>query len=475
MIISYSPQRPEHQIAAAQEASAHEVAEAAHRARRAQRSWAAAPAEQRASALSAVADAVAAASAELADLVITEVGKPSAEATGEVQRSIALLKYYAQQALDPVGSVHEPTGPGLLYTRRRPVGLAGLITPWNFPLAIPVWKLAPALAFGNAALLKPAPQAIGCAMRMTELFAAHLPDPEILQLLPGGAATGSAVVEHADAVSFTGSDTVGKAVVRSAASAGRRVQAEMGGQNPAIVLPDTDPETAARMITGAAMTFAGQKCTATRRVIAVGDPRDLQDALITAVNELPWGDPSAPATAVGPVIDARACDTMSEAVDEARHAGGRILVGGHRTEGVGHFFSPTLVDSLSPEHPLARREVFGPLLLLQHAPSLDEALTLANATPFGLAASIHTNDLTAALEAADRLEAGQIRINTPTTGAAVHTPFGGMKGSSYGEREQGKAAQHFYTSVHTVAVRGPQPPDTVQQRQSPSSKPGRSA
>ncbi|MER7970449.1 aldehyde dehydrogenase family protein [Streptomyces sp. NPDC096080] len=464
MIISYSPQCPEQQVATASQASAHDVAEAADHARRAQRSWAGTPAEQRASVLSSVADAVATASAELTDLVVTEVGKPCAEAAGEVQRTIALLRYYAQQALDPVGSVHEPTGPGLLYTRRRPLGLAGLITPWNFPLAIPVWKLAPALAFGNAALLKPAPQAIGCAMRMSELFAARLPDPALLQLLPGGAATGSAVVEHADAVSFTGSDAVGRTVVRNAATAGRRVQAEMGGQNPAIVLPDTDPIAVASMITGAALTFAGQKCTATRRVIAVGDPRELRDALIAAVTELPWGDPADPATVAGPVIDARACDIMSRAIDEARHAGGRILVGGHRAESDGHFFSPTLVDGLPPEHPLTRREVFGPLLLLQHAASLDEAMTLANQTPFGLVASIHTNDLSAALEAADHLEAGQIRVNAPTTGAAVHTPFGGMKGSSYGEREQGKAAQHFYTSVHTVAVRGLRAPGTAQQR-----------
>lgn len=237
MITSYSPQRPGTVVATAPEAVAADVVGAAERARRAQQEWARAAAVERAAVLSAVADAVAAATAELTDLVIQEVGKPRGEAAGEVDRTQKLLRYYAQQVFDPVGALHEPAGSGLLYTRRRPVGIAGLIVPWNFPLAIPVWKLAPALAFGNAALLKPAPQALGCGQRLEELFRIHLPDKDLLTVLPGGPETGRVVTELSDAVSFTGSVTAGRAVIAVAGTEGNRVQAEMGGRTPRLSCP----------------------------------------------------------------------------------------------------------------------------------------------------------------------------------------------------------------------------------------------
>src|SRR5581483_10985029 len=258
LLRSTSPQRPDDLVAEVPAADAGTVGKAADLARAVQPEWAAAPPATRAAALDAAATAVAAASAALTDLVVREVGKPRTEAAGEVARAVGILRYYAQQVYDPIGAVHTPgTGAGLAYTRRRPRGVAGLITPWNFPLAIPLWKAAPALAYGNAVLLKPAPQATACALRLHELIAPHLPDG-LLAVLPGNAEAGQAVVAEADAVSFTGSAAVGSAVASAAVARGVPVQAEMGGQNPAVVLPDADPEAAARQIAAAAFGFAGQ-------------------------------------------------------------------------------------------------------------------------------------------------------------------------------------------------------------------------
>lgn len=450
---SSSPQRPDDLVVEVAAAGDEAVAAAAAHARDAQRGWASAAPGVRAAALSAAADAVAAASAELAELVIREVGKPRTEAVGEVARAVGILRYYAQQVYDPVGAVHEPgTGTGLAYTRRRPRGVAGLITPWNFPLAIPLWKAAPALAYGNAVLLKPAPQATACALRLHELLAPHLPGG-LLAVLPGEGDTGRAVVGCADVVSFTGSAAVGSAVAGAAVAAGVPVQAEMGGQNPAVVLPDADVERVAAQVASAAFGFAGQKCTATKRVIVVGDPSRFADAFVAAATALPFGDPAEPTTAVGPVIERSARDRVLAAAA----AGGRVLTGGTAEGDDGWFVRPTVVTDLEAGDQLLCDEVFGPICALSGAASVDDAVRAANAVRYGLAAAVYTADLDAALQLTGRLAAGQLKVNAPTTGVDFHLPFGGERDSSYGPREQGKAAQDFYTSLHTVTVAGAGP------------------
>ncbi|WP_214410774.1 aldehyde dehydrogenase family protein, partial [Sphaerisporangium fuscum] len=420
------------------------VAEAVRRARAAQAGWAGANAAERAAALTAAAAAVAGAADELAALVVREVGKPVTEAKGEVARSVAILRYYSQQVFDPVGAVHEPSGTGLAYTRRRPRGVAGLITPWNFPLAIPLWKAAPALAFGNAVVLKPAPQALGSALRLAELLG--LPE-DLFQVVPGDAEEGSALVEAADVVSFTGSAAVGRKVSVAAVGRGTPVQAEMGGQNASIVLDDANVEAAAAQIAAAAFGYAGQKCTATKRVIAVGNGEQVREALVAAVAKLGVGDPSDPGTAVGPVIEETARDRVVAAT-----VGGRVLTGGDALDRAGWFAAPTLVDGVPDGHVLACDEVFGPICLVQDAGSVDEAVALANGVRYGLASAVYTRDLDRALSVSARLESGLVKVNTPTTGVDFYMPFGGEKDSSYGPREQGKAAQEFYTSTHTVAL-----------------------
>ncbi|MGW4423717.1 aldehyde dehydrogenase family protein [Streptosporangium sp. NPDC004631] len=447
-IESRSPHDPTDLVASSPAAGRSGVDAAVASARTAQRDWAARNAAVRAAALARAADAVEGAAGELAALVVREVGKPVAEARGEVARSVSILRYYAQQVFDPVGAVHEPSGAGLLFTRRRPLGVAGLITPWNFPLAIPLWKAAPALAFGNAVVLKPAPQALACALRLAELL-----DLDAFRVVPGDAEEGAALVEAADVVSFTGSAAVGALVRAAAVRRGVPVQAEMGGQNPAIVLPDADLEVAAAQIAAAAMGFAGQKCTATKRIIAVGNGDDVRQAVLAAVARLGFGDPSDPAVAVGPLIDKAARDRVVAAASGAVASGGRILTGGRSADGLGGWYAePTLVDRLPADHPLACEEVFGPICVVQDAASADEAVALANGVRYGLASAVYTRDLDRALDISARLDTGLVKVNAPTSGVDFYLPFGGEKDSSYGGREQGKAAQDFYTSTHTVTI-----------------------
>jgi alpha-ketoglutaric semialdehyde dehydrogenase len=449
---SRSPQRPDDLVAEFEETGAEAVAKAAERARAAAGPWAAATALERSSVLQAAAGALERAAPEVTELMVREVGKPVTEAGAEVGRAVGILRYYAQQALDPDGETYPgPSPAALLLSRRRPRGVAGLITPWNFPVAIPLWKAAPALAFGNAVLLKPSPDATGLAIHLAELLAPALPG-DLFQVLPGGATTGQAMVEEVDCLSFTGSVAVGRQVAVAATARGIPSQAEMGGLNASIVLPDADPQRAATVIAGAAMGYAGQKCTATSRAIVVGDPAKLTEALVAAVEGLAVGDPASEATVVGPVITEQARQRVTEAAAEAAAGGGRLLTGGHAGDGSGWFVAPTLVDSLAPEARLAQQEVFGPIAVVLAVPDADQAVRVANGVGYGLVSSVFTGDLDRALDLAARLDTGMIRVNAPTSGVDYLAPFGGEKDSSFGPREQGKAAREFYTSTRTITV-----------------------
>ncbi|MFE5581969.1 aldehyde dehydrogenase family protein [Kitasatospora sp. NPDC056531] len=443
-ITSYNPADPSDLVVAVEAPGAEAVRAAVGRARAAQAGWLGSGAGARSAALGRIAETVEAHAQELAALIVREVGKPLAEARGEVARTAAIWRYYAQASYAPSGEVHETAaGPGLLFTRRRPYGVAGLIAPWNFPLAIPSWKAAPALAVGNTAVLKPAPEATACALRLAEL--AGLP-ADVLTVLPGGAEEGAALVDAADVVSFTGSTGVGRAVVRAATGRGVPVQAELGGLNAALVLPDADVELAAAHIAAAVAGYAGQKCTATSRVIAVGAAHEpLREALVKALAVVDDA-------VCGPVINAAARERVMGAVSSAVAAGASVLTGGRIPERAGWYVEPTLLTDVPGEHPLAREEFFGPIAVLHAAADLDEAIALANDTPHSLATSVHTRSLDVALAAADRLDAGMIRVNAPSSGVDFHLPFGGTKGASHGDREQGRAALDFYTVSRTVSV-----------------------
>jgi acyl-CoA reductase-like NAD-dependent aldehyde dehydrogenase len=453
-IESRSPQNQSEVVVSAPSADRETVAAAFSRARAAQREWGRS-ALARADALSAAAEALNAAKDEMVDLMVREVGKPLTEAVGEQGRSVRILRYQAQAAMDPDGDTYPAAPPAdprtLLFSRRRPRGVAGLITPWNFPFAIPLWKAAPALAYGNTVVLKPASDAIACALLLAEILNQHLPEG-VFNVITGPGAAGQAVVEMADVVSFTGSTAVGLGVAAAATARGIASQAEMGGLNASIVLPDADVEAAAKTIAGAAMGYAGQKCTATGRVIVLGDPAAFTDALAAAVEALPTGDPADASTVVGPVINPPARDELVSAANGAAADGGRVVTGGKALDGPGLFFTPAVIDGQDPTAKLAQQEVFGPIVTVLKANSAEHAVEISNGVPFGLVTSVFTKDLDSALTVVEGLETGMIRVNMPTSGVDFHAPFGGEKQSSFGPREQGKAARELYTSTHTITV-----------------------
>ncbi len=449
---SISPQRPPQVLASFAETAPAEVAAAVDSARTAQRAWGALPAPERATALSRVAGEVEAASRELTELGIVEVGKPRSEMAGEVQRGVAILRYYSGAVLDPEGdALPSPDGKSLLFSRRLPHGVAGLVTPWNFPVAIPLWKLAPALAYGNAAVWKPAPAATAVAELLDEILQRCLPTG-VLRVVPGDAATGAALVNTVDLVSFTGSSDVGASIARRGAERQIPVQAEMGGQNASIVLPDADFVRAAGLVAASAMGYAGQKCTATSRVIVVEGAEDFVEALVEAVRALEVADPDDAATAVGPVISDVAREKALAAVCRACEDGGRVIAGGAPLFEEGYFMEPTLVADLDPSSQLCQEEVFGPVAAVLSARNLDHAIDIANGVRFGLVSSVYTSDLDSAMESLAHLDTGLVRVNAPTSGVDFYAPFGGAGASGYGMKEQGKAAAHFYTKSQTVTV-----------------------
>ncbi|MBE2320474.1 aldehyde dehydrogenase family protein [Solirubrobacter sp. CPCC 204708] len=453
-IESRSPQDQSDVVVSAPAADREAVAAAFKRAREAQQAWKR-NAVVRADALSAAAAALDAAKDQVVDLMVREVGKPVTESVMEHGRAVRILRYQAQAALDPDGDTLPAAPPAdmrtLLLARRRPRGVAGLITPWNFPFAIPLWKAAPALAYGNAVVLKPSTDALACALLLEELLGGVLPEG-LFNVVSGEAEAGQAVIEQADVVSFTGSTGVGLQVAQAATARGIASQAEMGGLNASIVLPDADVEAAAKVIAGAAMGYAGQKCTATGRVLVLGDTAEFTDALAAAVDGLAIGDPKDEGTIVGPVINAPAREKLVAAAEGAPGDGGRVVTGGKALDGPGLLFAPTVVDGQQPTARLAQEEVFGPIVTVLKAESAEQAVEISNSVPYGLVTSVFTSDLDSALTVVDGLETGMIRVNMPTSGVDFHAPFGGEKQSSFGPREQGKAARELYTTTHTITI-----------------------
>lgn len=449
---SVSPSDPTDVVGVFEDTSREQVTKVISDSADAQRQWWAMGAVARADALHGAALALASRAKEITELAVREVGKPISEMEGETARAVSILRYYSQAALDPDGtSLPSSIKGGLLLSRRRPHGVVGTITPWNFPAAIPMWKAAPALAYGNVVVCKPAPAATAVALLLEEIMASHLP-PGCFKVVTGNQVVGEALVAMADAISFTGSSAVGRSVVQASAARGIPVQAEMGGQNPSIVLRDANIEASAAVIARAAMGFSGQKCTATSRVIVVGDPRRFTEALSEAIAALSKGDPFSQETVVGPVISQAAMDAVADGAMEAKRGGGRVVSGGDRFERRGFCASPTLVDGVDPSARIAQEEIFGPFALVLPAKDDEEALQIANSVRYGLVASIFTNDLDRALDLSSKVETGLVRINAPTSGVDFFAPFGGVKESSYGPREQGKAAQEFYTWTQTLTI-----------------------
>ncbi len=420
--------------------------------------WRALPGPVRAEHLHRWAGVVGSRAEEIAQAIAREVGKPIVEARGEVARAVVILRYYAGEAVREIGEVIPAQLPGALqFTLREPLGVVALITPWNFPIAIPLWKAAPALAFGNTVVMKPSEMASGIATLLAQTaMAAGLP-PGVFNIVLGRSATVGGSLLHSDAVrgiSFTGSSAVGKMVAAIGAERNVRYQTEMGGKNVMIVDRDGDLDAAASLAASGAMRYAGQKCTATSRVVVIRDVEArFLERLRAQVESLSIGPVDDPTAAVGPLITTQSRASIQRALDEAapeRLFGGTLPDDARFTHG--SYFAPLVIRLGGPNDSLAQRELFGPVLGILSAEDLDHAIDLANQTPYGLSAALFTRDLRTALRYVHRIEAGLVRVNGDTTGVDPHAPFGGMKGSSSGSREQGSAAREFYTETKTVQI-----------------------
>ncbi|MEZ0327947.1 MAG: aldehyde dehydrogenase [Fimbriimonas sp.] len=449
LIPSLNPTVPKDVVAEFAAASEADVQQAAEAASNAFGTWSKLAGPARGDVLYKWADAINARAEELAQAIVREVGKPLGEARGEVGRCVAILRYYAGEAVRQSGDVIPSLTPGALqFSIRQPLGVAGLITPWNFPLAIPLWKAAPALAVGNTVVLKPAEEAVWCAALLSETAqAAGLP-AGVFNVLLGAGDTGKALVQNEliRCVSFTGSAEVGAKVAEACARRNVKYQTEMGGKNPALVLADANLAQAANLVASGAMRFAGQKCTATSRVIVDRSVRgSFIDELQKAILALPVGDPGEMATAVGPVITEESQGRINEAVQ------GSESIYQASVPNQGFFVAPAVFATYQHSN-LAQQELFGPVLSMIEADGLDEAIKIANNTPYGLSASLFTRDIAAALTYIHRIEAGMVRVNADTTGVDPHAPFGGVKGSSSHSREQGSVAKEFYTEIRTVQI-----------------------
>ena len=454
LLRTYDPAHPREEVAAVRATSEDELERMLDDAVTAAPGWAASP-PARSAALGALADELQAHAEEAAELMIAEVGKPVAEARGEVARAIAITRFYAQAALDPEGALlPSPDGRARLSSRRVPLGVVAALCPWNFPLAIPVWKALPALAWGNAVVLKPARPAIGTGALFARCAERTLPAGVMSLAVIGGERAGEMLEDRrVSAVTFTGSTEVGLSVVARMAARGAPAQAEMGGHNPAIVLEDADIDAAADAVLSGAMGFAGQKCTATRRAIAVGRAHEpLCEALAERIGSLAAGDPREESTVVGPLIDAGAVKETAEALAGALEAGGRELGRAPDPPADGHYARPAIVALDDPRARANQEETFGPLLTVLGAADPQEALRIANGTRFGLVGAVHGRDVAAATALAEELDCGLQRVNAPTTGVDYFAPFGGEGASGFGPREQGRAAREFFTRTRTLMV-----------------------
>ncbi|MGO9272755.1 MAG: aldehyde dehydrogenase family protein [Terriglobia bacterium] len=457
-----NPANTDETVGLFQASGAEDVEAAVEAAVKAQPAWAGLPAPRRGEYLFKAAEILESRLAKLGEEMTREEGKTLPESKGEVKRAINIFRYFggegARQFSYQIPSERENV---FCYTLRKPLGVVGLITPWNFPSAIPAWKMTPALVAGNTVVIKPASLAPLSAYRLVEaLHEAGIPAGVLNYVTGGGGAVGNAITEHPAlrALSFTGSCDVGNHLNAKLAARKIRSQFEMGGKNPTIVLKDADLDAAADILVNGAFFSTGQKCTACSRAIiekAIYDP--LVERLVEKTKKLKVGNGLDPDVAIGPAVDANQLETDLKYIEIGKQEGARLLCGGNRLTGgpydKGYFIEPTIFDGVTPEMRIAQEEIFGPVLALMAANDFDDAMRLANGVKFGLSASIVSKDLTRVHQFINRIESGLITVNLPTAGVEYQLPFGGTKESSFGMREQGPAALDFYTEPRTVYLK----------------------
>jgi aldehyde dehydrogenase (NAD+) len=442
-------------IGYAAESDAAEIDHAVGAAKAAAVSWSASTPQQRFDVLDFIGSELLARKDELGRLLAREEGKTLAEGIAETARAGQIFKFFAGEALRGGGEAMASVRPGVgVEITRSPVGVVGLITPWNFPMAIPAWKTAPALAYGNAVVLKPAELTPGCAHALAEIIArSGLPDGVFNLVLGKGKVTGARLVEHrdTDAISFTGSAETGSQIAATCGRLRKKLQMEMGGKNPMVVLDDADLDLAVEACLNGAFYSTGQRCTASSRLIVAGGIHDRFVASLTGrIAALRVGNALDRATEIGPVVDGRQLDKDLSYLDIAAKEGGQVFGGQtlQRTTN-GFFLAPALITETNSGMRINQEEVFGPIASVIRVEDYEEALQVANDTPFGLSAGICTGSLKHATHFKANAEAGMVMVNLPTAGVDYHVPFGGTKGSSFGEREQGAHAKEFYSKIKT--------------------------
>ncbi|HWS52666.1 MAG TPA: aldehyde dehydrogenase family protein [Pyrinomonadaceae bacterium] len=438
-----------------------EAAGAVEAAAEAFRGWRATPAPARGRIVARAARLMEESKEELAALLTREEGKTIAESRGELQRAINVAEFCAGESRRMNGETIPSELPSnFAYTVRQPHGVVAVVTPWNFPVAIPTWKLAPALVAGNTVVFKPATLTPATAVRLVEIFhEAGLP-PGVLNLVLGsGSVAGDAIVSHpaVRAISFTGSNEIGVRLYEQAARRGVRVQCEMGGKNPVVVMEDADLNLAVESTVQGAFGSTGQRCTATSRAIVVDRVADnFIERVIARAEALRLGDGSNPETEVGPVVDGAQFKNVLRYIDIGREDGASLVCGGGPADGAGlrkgYFVKPTVFVGVTPDMRIAREEIFGPVLSVMRVRDFDEALQWANDSEYGLSSSIFTSDAARVFRFVEEIETGMTHVNSPTTGGEAHVPFGGIKSTGVGAFEQGSTALDFYTELKVVYV-----------------------
>jgi aldehyde dehydrogenase (NAD+) len=458
-LVSLNPSDTNDIVGVYGQVSSAEAADAIAAAADAFRKWSESPIQKRFDVLDATGSEILARRDELGTLIAREEGKTLNDGIAEANRTGAIFKYFAGEAVRLAGEAITSTRPGVeVEVRREALGVVGVITPWNFPLAIPAWKIAPAIACGCTVVFKPASYVPACAVALVDILSRNgLPDGVVNLLIGSGAKIGDALVEdqHIAGVTFTGSVGVGRALAPRLAARGARAQLEMGGKNPLIVLDDADIDRAVQVAIDGSFFQAGQRCTASSRLIVT---KGIHDRFVAAVRErmnaLTVGHALKVGTQIGPVVDGRALRDISDNIEAARKTGAVLETGGEllTRDTPGHYISPALFTGTDNSMAVNHTEIFGPVAAVIEVGDYEEALAVANDTEFGLSAGICTTSLKYARDFRRRAEAGLVMINLPTAGLDYHVPFGGRKGSNYGPREQGPYAREFFTIVKTAYI-----------------------
>jgi len=461
--LNRNPSNPAEVIGEYAQADAAQLDMAVAAAQAAFPAWSTGSIQARSDALDKIGTEILARRDELGALLAHEEGKTRPEAIGEVTRAGYIFKFFAGECLRLSGETLPSVRPGVgVEITREPVGVVGLVTPWNFPIAIPAWKIAPALAFGNCVIFKPADLVPGSAWALAEIIHRSGIPAGVFNLVMGrGSVIGDPLVTHPGiaAVSFTGSVDVGRRIAQQCAQHGKKVQLEMGGKNPQVVLDDADLAQTVELCAQSAFFSTGQRCTASSRLIVT---QGVHDRFVSALKErmarLKVGDALAAGTDIGPAASEAQMEQDLQYIDIARQEGGELVAGGVRVAchagngNEGYFVAPTLFTGTSAGMRINREEVFGPVASVIRVRDYEEALAVANDTEFGLSAGIATTSMKHATHFRRHAQAGMVMVNLPTAGVDYHVPFGGRKGSSYGPREQGRYAQEFFTTVKTAYI-----------------------